>query len=61
MTDYLLVHGAGQGAWSWGSVWGYLTAPEDHPPTLDEGDGKTCFVENAWTESARLWGSVSMP
>ena len=34
MTDYLLVHGAGQGAWSWGSVWGYLTAPEDHPPTL---------------------------
>ena len=34
MTDYLLVHGAGQGAWSWGPVWGYLTAPEDHPPTL---------------------------
>ena len=34
MTDYLLVHGAGQGAWSWGAVWGYLTAPEDHPPTL---------------------------
>ena len=34
MTDYLLVHGAGQGAWSWGSVWGYLTAPEEHPPTL---------------------------
>ena len=34
MTDYLLVHGVGQGAWSWGPVWGYLTAPEDHPPTL---------------------------
>ena len=34
MTDYLLVHGAGQGAWSWGAVWGYLTSPEEHPPTL---------------------------
>ena len=34
MTDYLLVHGVGQGAWSWGPVWGYLTAPEEHPPTL---------------------------
>ncbi len=34
MTDYLLVHGAGQGAWSWGPVWGYLTAPTDHPPRL---------------------------
>ena len=34
MTDYLLVHGAGQGAWSWGHVWGRLTAPEEHPPTL---------------------------
>ena len=34
MTDYLLVHGLGQGAWSWGAVWGYLTAPEEHPPTL---------------------------
>ena len=35
MTDYLLVHGAGQGAWAWGRVWGYLTAPEQHPPPLD--------------------------
>ena len=35
MTDFLLVHGAGQGAWSWGQVWGYLTAPEDHPPRLN--------------------------
>ncbi len=34
MTDYLLVHGAGQGAWSWNTVWGHLTAPEEHPPTL---------------------------
>ena len=34
MTDYLLVHGAGQGAWSWGPVWGHLTAPEEHPPIL---------------------------
>ncbi len=34
MTDYLLVHGAGQGAWSWGKVWGYMTAPETHPPRL---------------------------
>lgn len=34
MTDYLLVHGAGQGAWSWGKVWGHMTAPEEHPPRL---------------------------
>jgi len=34
MTDYLLVHGAGQGAWVWGRVWGLLTAPEEHPPRL---------------------------
>ena len=34
MTDYLLVHGAGQGAWSWGRVWGYLTTPVEHPPRL---------------------------
>ena len=34
MTDYLLVHEAGQGAWSWGQVWGYLTAPREHPPRL---------------------------
>lgn len=34
MADYLLVHGAGQGAWSWGRVWGYLTAPVQHPPRL---------------------------
>jgi pimeloyl-ACP methyl ester carboxylesterase len=34
LTDYLLVHGAGQGAWSWGRVWGYLTAPVEHPPRL---------------------------
>lgn len=34
MTDFLLVHGAGQGAWSWGKVWGHLTAPVEHPPRL---------------------------
>jgi pimeloyl-ACP methyl ester carboxylesterase len=34
LTDYLLVHGAGQGAWSWGKVWGYMTAPVEHPPRL---------------------------
>ena len=34
MTDYLLVHGAAQGAWCWGQVWGYLTAPVEHPPRL---------------------------
>jgi pimeloyl-ACP methyl ester carboxylesterase len=34
MTDFLLVHGAGQGAWIWGSVWGHLTAPVEHPPRL---------------------------
>ena len=34
MTDFLLVHGEGQGAWSWGKVWGHLTAPEEHPPRL---------------------------
>ena len=34
MTDYLLVHGAGQGAWAWGKVWGYMTAPVENPPRL---------------------------
>ena len=34
MTDYLLVHGAGQGSWEWGKVWGLMTAPEEHPPRL---------------------------
>ena len=34
MPDFLLVHGAAQGAWSWGKVWGHMTAPEDHPPRL---------------------------
>ena len=34
MTDYLLVHGAGQGSWVWGKVWGLMTAPEEHPPRL---------------------------
>ena len=34
MSDFLLVHGAGQGAWSWGKVWGHMTAPAQHPPPL---------------------------
>jgi pimeloyl-ACP methyl ester carboxylesterase len=34
VTDYLLVHGAGQGAWTWSKVWGYMTAPAEHPPRL---------------------------
>ncbi len=34
MTDYLLVHGLGQGAWCWGKVWGLMTAPDEHPPRL---------------------------
>ena len=35
MTDYLLVHGPGQGSWAWGKVWGLMTAPVEHPPRLD--------------------------
>ena len=34
MSDYLLLHGTAQGAWSWGKVWGHMTAPEEHPPRL---------------------------
>ena len=34
VSDFLLVHGAGQGAKSWGKVWGHMTAPEQHPPPL---------------------------
>ena len=34
MTDILLVHDIGQGSWCWGRVWGYLTAPDRHPPAL---------------------------
>ncbi len=34
MTDYLLVHGPGQGSWVWGKVWGRMTAPVENPPTL---------------------------
>ena len=34
MTDFLMVHEAGQGAWVWNRVWGYLTAPVEHPPRL---------------------------
>ena len=34
MSDYLLLHGAAQSAWSWGKVWGHMTAPSEHPPRL---------------------------
>lgn len=34
MADFLLVHDAGHGSWCWGRVWGYLTAPVEHPPRL---------------------------
>lgn len=34
MTDFLLVHDIGQGAWAWGKVWGYLTSRVEHPPRL---------------------------
>ena len=34
MTDYLLVHDAGQWSWFWGRVWGHLTSPVEHPPKL---------------------------
>ena len=34
MSDFLLLHGAGQGAKSWGKVWGHMTAPAQHPPPL---------------------------
>ena len=34
MTDFLIVHDAGQGAWFWNKVWGSVTAPAEHPPRL---------------------------
>ncbi len=34
MTDFLIVHDAGQGARFWNKVWGSVTAPEEHPPRL---------------------------
>lgn len=34
MTDFLIVHDVGQGAWFWNRVWGSVTAPEEHPPRL---------------------------
>ena len=34
MSDYLLVAGVGLGGWSWGQTWGYMTAPDEHPPKL---------------------------
>lgn len=34
MTDFLITPDAGQGAWFWSRVWGYMTAPVEHPPRL---------------------------
>jgi len=34
MTDFLIVHDVGQGAWFWNKVWGGVTAPAEHPPRL---------------------------
>ena len=34
MTDFLIVHDVGQGAWFWNKVWGSVTAPAEHPPRL---------------------------
>ena len=34
MTDFLIVHDVGQGAWFWNRVWGSVTAPAEHPPQL---------------------------
>ncbi len=34
MADYVLVSGMGLGGWSWGQVWGHLTAPRERPPRL---------------------------
>lgn len=34
MTDFLIIPDAGQGAWFWSRVWGYMTAPAEHPPRL---------------------------
>ncbi len=34
MTDFLIIPDAGQGAWFWSRVWGYMTAPVEHPPRL---------------------------
>ena len=34
MADFLFVPDAGHGIWSWGRVWGHLTAPVGKPPRL---------------------------
>ena len=47
MTDFLLVHSAGQGAWIWGKVWGRMTAPVEHPPRLQaiRQAGRVCTLD----------------
>ena len=39
MTDFLLVPDVGHGPWCWGRVWGYFTAPLEHPPKLYSKSG----------------------
>ena len=34
MSDFLIVHEAGQSPWFWGKVWGNITSPSEHPPRL---------------------------
>ncbi len=44
MTDFLIVHDVGQGAWFWNKVWGGVTAPSEHPPTLYKPHYSSQFV-----------------
>lgn len=47
MTDFLIAPDAGQGAWFWGRVWGFLTAPVEHPPRLYQSrNDRQCLVLN---------------
>ena len=43
MTDFLVVHDVGQGAWFWNKVWGSATAPKEHPPRLYTPDNSSQF------------------
>lgn len=45
--DVVFVHDVGHGAWCWGRVWGYLTAPAENPPRLYYGGkvGKVVAVD----------------
>ena len=47
MADLLLVPDVGHGPWCWGKVWGYFTAPLEHPPKLyaRSGVGKVVTLD----------------